>query len=148
MERIRITKSFYFEMAHALHGYDGKCAQIHGHSYKLYVTIIGTPNESPASPKLGMVMDFGDLKAIVTDRIVSNFDHAVVLYKRGGTVSSDETKLLQRVVYVDFQPTCENLISFIASELRPQLPSDVSLHSLRLVETASSYTEWFAEDNS
>ena len=65
MARIRITKEFKFETAHALMGYDGLCKHIHGHSYELLVTVIGHPIEDESNPKLGMVMDFGDLKKIV-----------------------------------------------------------------------------------
>ena len=52
-------------MAHVLEGYDGLCANMHGHSYILSVTVIGKPIEQTGNPKLGMVMDFGDLKKIV-----------------------------------------------------------------------------------
>ena len=65
MATIRVTKSFTFEMAHALWNYDGPCRNIHGHSYELLVTISGHPITDENSPKLGMVMDFGDLKKIV-----------------------------------------------------------------------------------
>ncbi|HQH18564.1 MAG TPA: 6-carboxytetrahydropterin synthase, partial [Bacteroidales bacterium] len=58
MAVIRITKEFKFEMAHALWGYDGPCKNIHGHSYYLYVTIIGSPINNPQSPKNGMVIDY------------------------------------------------------------------------------------------
>ena len=63
--KIRVTKVFNFEMAHALQGYDGLCSNIHGHSYELSVTIKGSPEENTASPKLGMVMDFSVLKKIL-----------------------------------------------------------------------------------
>ena len=59
--QLRITKLFAFEMAHALTDYEGRCSNIHGHSYKLAVTVSG---EAAASP-LGMVIDFSCLKAIV-----------------------------------------------------------------------------------
>lgn len=147
MNRVRVTKIFPFEMAHALHGYDGNCAQIHGHSYRLHVTIIGHPISDSGSPKLGMVIDFGDLKKIVNERIISKLDHALVLSKAGGSVYSEAKEPLQRALYMDFQPTCENLISYISSELRPYFSSEVSLHSLRLEETATSFAEWFAMDN-
>ncbi len=65
MSTIRITKQFNFETGHALYGYDGKCRNVHGHSYKLSVTVIGTPITDTAHVKLGMVIDFGDLKKIV-----------------------------------------------------------------------------------
>ena len=76
---IRITKEFKFEMAHALLGYDGPCRNVHGHSYELSVTVIGKPIEEKSHAKLGMVMDFGDLKRIVKDEVVDVFDHALVL---------------------------------------------------------------------
>ena len=65
MSKIRLTKEFRFEMAHALWDYDGLCRNIHGHSYILAVTVIGVPNEDRNSPTYGMVMHFGDLKRIV-----------------------------------------------------------------------------------
>ena len=57
MAKIRITKQFKFEMAHALAGYDGICANIHGHSYRLWVTIIGDVNSEDGHVKNGMVLD-------------------------------------------------------------------------------------------
>ena len=78
MHKIRITKQFTFETGHALYGYDGKCRNVHGHSYKLSVTVIGTPITDTSNVKLGMVIDFGDLKKIVKEEIVDPFDHATV----------------------------------------------------------------------
>ena len=75
MQKIRITKQFSFETGHALHGYDGKCKNIHGHSYRLDVTVIGKPVADESNPKCGMVIDFSDLKKIATDEIVDVFDH-------------------------------------------------------------------------
>ena len=76
---IRITKEFKFETGHALYGYDGLCKNVHGHSYKLSVTLLGTPITDPDHVKYGMVMDFSDLKKIVNKTIVTPFDHATVL---------------------------------------------------------------------
>ena len=67
MNIIRITKKFDFETGHALYGYDGKCKNIHGHSYKLFVTVQGTPITDTSHVKYGMVIDFTDLKKIVND---------------------------------------------------------------------------------
>ncbi|MCO4780523.1 MAG: 6-pyruvoyl tetrahydropterin synthase family protein, partial [Flavobacteriaceae bacterium] len=67
MSKIRITKQFSFETGHALFGYDGKCRNVHGHSYKLSVTVIGSPIEEKGAVKLGMVIDFSDLKKIVKE---------------------------------------------------------------------------------
>ena len=62
---IRVTKEFSFEMAHALWNYDGPCRNVHGHSYRLFVTLYGKPLEEQDNPKNGMVIDFSDLKRIV-----------------------------------------------------------------------------------
>lgn len=68
MSTIRITKRFSFETGHALYGYDGKCRNVHGHSYKLFVTVIGHPISDTTHVKLGMVIDFSDLKVIVKNK--------------------------------------------------------------------------------
>ena len=78
MSFIRITKQFSFETGHALYGYDGKCKNVHGHSYKLSVTVIGKPIADTKNVKFGMVIDFSDLKAIVKEEIVNVFDHDTV----------------------------------------------------------------------
>lgn len=148
MAIIRLTKEFSFEAAHALGGYDGPCREIHGHSYRLFVTIKGTPSTDPMNPKQGMVMDFGVLKKIVNEEIISRFDHALVL--RSTADEGLRRVLLEQfdnVVTVEYQPTCENMLDDFAHRLMKRLPEGVTLHSLRLHETASSYAEWYAEDN-
>lgn len=149
MARIRLTKEFSFESAHALEGYDGKCRHIHGHSYRLYVTIIGEPIADPANPKYGMVMDFGALKALVGEEVVDRMDHAFVMRR---TESADEvSRVLSEgfgnVVLVDYQPTCENMLADFAARISRRLPEGVALHSLKMYETATSFAEWYAEDN-
>ena len=73
MSIIKITKQFSFEMAHALRNYDGLCRNIHGHSYKMDITLAGRPLNDDNSPKNGMVMDFGDLKKLVNEEVISPF---------------------------------------------------------------------------
>ena len=148
MSTIRVTKEFSFETAHALWNYDGPCRNIHGHSYRLFVTVIGKPVENQDNPKNGMVIDFGDLKKIVTREIVGLFDHTVVVSRKvAGERLGDLNRIFGNVLVVDYQPTCENLVADIAVRLIPFLPSTVKLHSLRLFETATSYAEWYADDN-
>ena len=62
MTKLRLTKQFDFEAAHALEGYEGKCRDIHGHSYYLNVTIIGDVDYESGELEGSMVMDFKDLK--------------------------------------------------------------------------------------
>ena len=148
MAKIRVTKRFHFEMAHTLHEYDGLCKNIHGHSYNLEVTLIGESKNQPNHPKDGMVLDFSQLKTIVKEQIVSRFDHSLMVNR---LVSEKQQQLLKqttdRVIVVNFQPTSENIVTYIAEILQQHLPSDVSLFSIRLFETVTSFAEWFASDN-
>jgi 6-pyruvoyltetrahydropterin/6-carboxytetrahydropterin synthase len=149
MSKIRITKQFTFETGHALYGYDGKCKNVHGHSYKLSVSVIGTPISDSSNVKYGMVIDFGDLKKIVNREIVDVFDHATVFNKNTPHVElakelSDRGHI---VLLVDYQPTSEMMVIDFASKIQALLPENIKLHSLRLQETQTSYAEWFAADN-
>ncbi|MGV6831886.1 MAG: 6-pyruvoyl trahydropterin synthase family protein [bacterium] len=149
MGNIRITKQFNFETGHALYGYDGKCKNVHGHSYKLSVTVIGTPITDSNNVKYGMVIDFGDLKKIVKEEIVDVFDHATVFNKNTPHVEL-ANELLNRghnVLLVDYQPTSEMMVIDFAKKIKRHLPHNIKLHSLKLQETATSYAEWFASDN-
>lgn len=147
MQTIRLTKEFKFEMAHALKGYDGLCRNIHGHSYELLVTITGIPISDTSSTKLGMIMDFGDLKKIVRKNIIDEFDHALVLNRESANDFKPDVEMFGRTILVDYQPTSENMLIDFVSRLKNQLPSNVKLHHLLLRETVTSYAEWFAEDN-
>ncbi|MEI8007326.1 MAG: 6-carboxytetrahydropterin synthase [Bacteroidota bacterium] len=147
MQMIRITKEFRFEAAHALKGYDGPCRNVHGHSYELAVTVTGAPLSDKASCKYGMVMDFGDLKCMIKTNIIDSFDHALILHssmKDEGAVPEGEP--FTNVVYVDYQPTSENILIDFASRINGLLPAGITLHHLVLRETSSSYAEWHASD--
>ena len=146
MSVIRLTKEFSFEASHALQGYDGKCSNIHGHSYRLFVTVAGEPINDPSNPKNGMVMDFGDLKKVVNEQIISPLDHSIILPKDSKLLPAIQTCNTQLVI-TDYQPTCENLLSDFAHKLGANLPSGVILVALRLHETASSFAQWLREDN-
>ena len=112
MSKIRITKQFNFETGHALYGYDGKCKNVHGHSYKLSVTVIGAPITDSTNVKFGMVIDFTDLKKIVKEQIVDVFDHATVFNKNTPHVelAHELDKRGHHVILVDYQPTSENMV--------------------------------------
>ena len=146
MPILRITKEFRFEGAHALPGYDGRCRNLHGHSYLMYVTIKGEPLNGTQSPKEGMVMDFKLLKSIVNEQIIDKFDHALIL-RNDAPEALELSEEYSNIVLVDFQPTCENLICYFAEVIMARLPENITLHSLKLHETASSFVEWYASDN-
>ena len=147
-QKIRITKEFKFEMAHALPNHNGPCKNIHGHSYTLSVTVIGFPVEDKTRPDHGMIMDFGDLKKIVNTNVVHVFDHALVLNKNTEkTLKTELAKNFEKLFWVDYHPTSENLIVDFVNRIQPQLPGDVNLYRLTLRETATSLAEWQASDN-
>jgi 6-pyruvoyltetrahydropterin/6-carboxytetrahydropterin synthase len=148
MGKIRITKHFFFETGHALYGYDGKCKNVHGHSYKLSVTVIGTPINDKTNAKNGMVIDFGDLKKIVASEIVDKFDHATVFNKNTPHIELAEEleKRGHHVILVNYQPTSEMMLLDFSEKIKNKLPESIKLHSLKLRETGTSYAEWFAAD--
>jgi 6-pyruvoyltetrahydropterin/6-carboxytetrahydropterin synthase len=149
MSNIRITKQFSFETGHALYGYDGKCKNVHGHSYKLSVTVIGKPIVDRSNVKFGMVIDFTDLKKIVEEEIVDQFDHATVFNQTTPHIElANELKSRgHHVILVDYQPTSENMVIDFAQRIKNRLPQDIALFSLKLQETDTSFAEWFASDN-
>jgi 6-pyruvoyltetrahydropterin/6-carboxytetrahydropterin synthase len=146
MTILRVTKRFTFETSHALHKHEGPCINIHGHSYKLWVTVRGTPYDKPNTSEDGMVIDFAVLKKIVVTEIISKYDHVLILKyddPRIELIQETATKLIS----FDVQPTCENLVLHFANLLKDKFPKNIELYQLKLEETETSYAEWFASDN-
>ena len=143
---VRITKEFKFEMAHALYGYDGVCANIHGHSYRLWVTVRGEVKNENGHTKDGMLMDFTDLKSIVKPAIVDKYDHSLVLNANSPHANLD-LSTFNKVYYLDYQPTSENLVLDFANFIKNELPNGVDLLKVVLSETATSFAEWNKDDN-
>jgi 6-pyruvoyltetrahydropterin/6-carboxytetrahydropterin synthase len=135
-------------MAHALYGHDGPCKNIHGHTYHLEVTILGTPLSKPGDPHNGMVLDFSDLKTLVEREIVQHFDHALVLNE-----DSPHKELhglreqFEKVIFLPVQPTCENLLVAFKNRLQHFFDAHHQLIGMKLRETPKSYAEWRKEDN-
>jgi 6-pyruvoyltetrahydropterin/6-carboxytetrahydropterin synthase len=122
---------------------------VHGHSYQLFVTVIGQPISDSNHVKFGMVIDFTDLKKIIKEEIVNIFDHATVFNKN--TPHVELAKVLSdrghNVILVDYQPTSEMMVIDFAKKIKKRLPNTIQLHSLKLQETKTSFAEWFASDN-
>ncbi len=141
---LALTRKFTFEMAHALSGYDGACRHIHGHSYKLFVTIEGQPQQDTSSPKLGMVIDFSELKRVVNSAVVDRYDHALVL--KSGAVPQELVAAMKEqwsnIIEVDYQPTCENMVVEFYELISKGLPEGVKLSELKLYETENSYVTY------
>lgn len=120
---IVVTKLFEFEACHHLPHYDGACHNIHGHSYKLEVTVSGQVSKNEKDPKCGMIIDFKDLKAIVNSVAVDKYDH------------SNLNEFFPN-------PTAEIMVKQIAVDIMSKLPQGVYLMSCKLWETSTSYAEW------
>lgn len=142
MSRVLLTKEFRLEMAHALVGYDGLCSQIHGHSYLLEVTVEG-PEAQSAGAKMGMVVDFKEVKRAVEESVVADYDHSFLIRRTEQTEEVIEVlrRHFERIHALDWQPTSENLLEHFATLIASRLPEGVRLHSLRLHETATSTAE-------
>lgn len=129
---LSITKIFEFHSSHQLPNHQGKCKNVHGHSYRLEIEIAGTitnylqdvPEIPENLPMEGMIMDFGDVKKLVETYILDIFDH----------------KHINDILHV--VPTAENMVIFIKRDLEMVLPSTVRLVRVRLWETSTSFAEW------
>jgi len=111
-----ITKIFKFDSAHKLNNYKGDCANLHGHTYTLYISVKGEVNKN------GFVLDFKDLKDIVKEKVISKLDHILI---------ND----------VIAQPTAENICLWIWK----QLISKLELYEIKLYETSDSYVTYRGE---
>jgi 6-pyruvoyltetrahydropterin/6-carboxytetrahydropterin synthase len=141
-QHVRVTKRFHFEMAHALRCHDGLCANIHGHSYVLDVTLAGVPRKEPDHPKDGMVIDFAELKKLVNTAVIDRYDHALVLHEKDRGQASSGHELFGRTLFTPWQPSCENVLLDIVERLQQALAGKGVLHAVRLQETATSWAEW------
>ncbi|MDD4847831.1 MAG: 6-carboxytetrahydropterin synthase [Bacteroidales bacterium] len=146
MAIFRLTKKFHFEMAHVLNFHEGACSNLHGHSYTLLVSVKGNVENKNLLPTTGMVMDFGMLKKIVNDEIISYFDHALVVHESMKSVLPTHA-IFSKTVFVDYQPTSENILQDMALKIQQKLPENVELHHLILQETPDSFAEWWLNDN-
>lgn len=141
MPILRVTKNFEFEAAHALTGYKGKCAHLHGHGYKLSVCVRGEAGTD------GMVIDFKLLKQIVNEQVIDIYDHALIVSESAIDSFDMRSELFSNVIRCKFVPTSENLLIEFAHKISKSLPEKVELFSLTLSETQGNSAQWFAQDN-
>lgn len=138
---LKVAKEFSFDMAHLLDGHDGKCQNLHGHTYKLQVIVSGETEDNGA--KKGMVIDFADLKRVVNELIISPMDHAFI-YDQSSERETKIAQLLQqfnsKTFALPMRSTAENLAQFIFQRLQENV--GFHLHSVRLWETPTSFAEY------
>jgi 6-pyruvoyltetrahydropterin/6-carboxytetrahydropterin synthase len=138
---ISVTKIFNFEMAHALHNCAGLCANIHGHSYILNVTVKSAKEGEDELISSGFIIDFKELKEIVNSKVIFRINHMLVL-SREYVNSLEPHTSFNNLFQFGVGPTAENLLLFSSKELIASLPAEVSMHSFKLFETGNSYAEW------
>jgi len=137
-----VTKEFTFDMAHRLPNHEGKCKNIHGHTYKLQVTVEGSIKgvRSVGDSDEGMVIDFKQFKEIVNKFINDHLDHYYLSYSGDHAVNKfmREQKFLLTVV--DFIPTAENMVNWIEKELGQRFfRIGLSVFQIKLWETPTSF---------
>lgn len=145
---IRIVRRFTFEMSHVLQHHQGLCKNIHGHSYILEICVKGPVNNQNSHSESGMLMDFKRLKILVHENIIDVLDHALLVPKSIPYRKSLETIKDIKIFWFENEPTCENLVIWMANKLTPYFKNEIKLHWIRLAETASSFAEWHSEDQS
>ncbi|MDR2180630.1 MAG: 6-carboxytetrahydropterin synthase QueD [Synergistaceae bacterium] len=117
-----LHKEFTFDAAHNLVHYHGKCEALHGHTYRLGVTLEGTPDEE------GMVLDFCELSRIVQERVLSRLDHSYI---------NDVVE----------QPTAENIAGWIWDQIQEEvLRPNCRLFQVEIWETPTNCAILRAED--
>lgn len=124
----------------------GLCRNLHGHSYKLFITVIGEYVKNLQNNSSGMVLDFKKVKELVENSIINDFDHAVVLDKNSKFAKALKETDTKMIIF-DCQPTCENLIMEFHDRITKVLPEGIKLAKIKLYETETSFAEWLIEDN-
>jgi 6-pyruvoyltetrahydropterin/6-carboxytetrahydropterin synthase len=124
------TKLFEFEAAHLLPKYNGTCKNLHGHTYKLEVSVKQLSDELDGQC---MIIDFADLKNIVMKAVIAKLDHKYIndIFTKIGIIR---------------QPTAEVMVSWIVKQIQRELPLGINLYRVKLWETSNSYIEWRPHD--
>lgn len=133
---VKIAKEFRWEMGHRLSYHKDGCQNLHGHSYKMAVELVGTQNEG------GMVLDYGEIKTLITP-LIESLDHSTMLHQDDQEVVAFMSKQNMKTVLVPFHPTAENIAIWFLNQLKPQLSAYNNLKNLtiRVHETATATAE-------
>jgi 6-pyruvoyltetrahydropterin/6-carboxytetrahydropterin synthase len=133
---LSITKIFHFEAAHLISSHDRPCKNLHGHSYELHVTLCGEQLNTQY-----MLADFTELKTLVHEQVLADFDHSLILMKTPDNMLKYRAANT-RTFWMEGEPTVEYLLLDIAGRLSDKMPPGLSLRRLKLYETKSNYAEW------
>ena len=132
---MKIAKEFRWEMAHRLKFHQGKCINLHGHSYKMMVEFTGDVDEN------GMVMDYYDVKEIVAP-LVEELDHGFLVYENDTELLEILKKLNSKHSVVKFESTAENICKYFLEKIsESKLPDNIKKISVKVFETENTYAE-------
>ena len=132
---VTVTKTVKFDAAHVLTDHQGLCKNLHGHTYRVDVSVAA---ESDGD----MVIDFKELKAVANEVICDRFDHAFI-YNTGSAGECEIAAVVEkngmRTVALPFRSTAENLARHFYGELKPHIPG---LSAVKVWETSDSCAEY------
>lgn len=131
-------------MAHAIHGYSGACKNIHGHSYELHVSVSSAIKYTEYIAAPGFLIDFKEIKKLVTAAIINKFDHQLVLSEEYLELNKHLLSA-DNLVALEAEPTAENLLIYIRKTLEKLMPENIRITCIKLFETQDSYAEWMAD---
>ena len=134
---LTVTKSVKFDAAHVLTNHQGLCKNLHGHTYRVEVSVAQLPEDQS-----DMVIDFKDLKKTCEEVVLARFDHAF-MYDSTSAAESEIAAVVakhgMRAVALPYRSTAENLSRHFFHELRAHIPG---LKSVRVWETPDSFAEY------
>jgi 6-pyruvoyltetrahydropterin/6-carboxytetrahydropterin synthase len=135
---MKIAKEFTWEMGHRLTFHEGKCRNLHGHSYKCLIELTGNPDAN------GIVLDYFELKKIM-DPILDELDHSVIVWDKDFELIDLLKKLNSRTVISDSQTTAENICTYFIKKIKSSnLPENIKELKVRILETEDTYAEEIA----
>ena len=143
---LTITRKLEFDAGHRIPDHRSQCKNLHGHRYVIHITLEGTPVDKVGHAANGMILDFSDVKRLAENHLVSQWDHAFLVYKNDTVVRNFlETLPDHKTVILEKVPTAENLAS-IAFNLLQKVYADFYGHALalkkvRIYETPNCWAE-------
>lgn len=132
---MNITLEHWFSMGHTLHNYDGKCAHLHGHNYRLLVTVGSDKLDSQQ-----MVMDFSDLKEALKQIVDDKYDHTFAIYENDPR-AKPLTDLEPKLLLTKANPTAEYLAQEIKQQCVEYFAGNKTVERIQLWETDKAYAE-------
>ena len=143
---LTITRKMEFDAGHRIPDHSSQCRNLHGHRYSLLITLTGEVVQQAGESDNGMIMDFGDIKALANQYLVNLWDHAFIVYQ-GDTQVRDFLDSMpdHKTVVIDRVPTVENLAKIAFDTLKGvyqgRYGRHLSLTRITLYETPNCWAE-------